>query len=394
MSNDLTAFNPEYWANEMQEVFFKENVAIKIANTDLRSLLNDGDTVNRPYRSKPRTQTYTKGTDITAKDRSGTNETLVVDTAKVAPFYVDDLDAIQNKWDSASLFAKDCMRQLNNVLDQVVSGEYSNAGDDLFSDDVGGSGATTPIAITTSNIQQVFTAAGRKLDMEDVPQDQRFALIGPHMLETLRLYIGGRDTDYADAVGRNGMVMERFGFKIYYSNNVAFSATWTPANNPTDGDTVSIAGVTFTFKATPALAGAVDIGSDTAGSIANLVAAIMDTGTVGTTYIALSDENRWKIEKSGIVATDGTTVMTIVGYGDISVAASEAADPWSVQVQHSLFGRVGATDLVVQKSPSIVFRDAEKRLGKYVYPWMLYGKKTFYEYKRQLLDVNIDASSF
>jgi hypothetical protein len=39
-------FNPAYWAKEMQQIFFKENRAISLANTELRTLLNDGDTVN------------------------------------------------------------------------------------------------------------------------------------------------------------------------------------------------------------------------------------------------------------------------------------------------------------------------------------------------------------
>jgi len=38
--------NPEFWAAEMQVVFFKENVAIALANTQLRDVLNKGDVVN------------------------------------------------------------------------------------------------------------------------------------------------------------------------------------------------------------------------------------------------------------------------------------------------------------------------------------------------------------
>jgi len=38
-------FNSEYWAKEMQKIFFKDNVAIALANTELRAVLADGDTV-------------------------------------------------------------------------------------------------------------------------------------------------------------------------------------------------------------------------------------------------------------------------------------------------------------------------------------------------------------
>ena len=173
MANSLTAFNPEYWAREMQIIFFKENVAIELANTEFREVLSDGDIINKPFRSHLVVKAYVKGTDIVAQDVSGTNEQLTVATAKVVPFYVDDIDKMQNKWELADQFAADSQRMLNNVLDQVIAGEYTNATSDVFNADVGGAGATTTIPVTTSNIQQIFTAASRKLDGLNIPQANR-----------------------------------------------------------------------------------------------------------------------------------------------------------------------------------------------------------------------------
>lgn len=405
MSNSLGngVFNPAFWSREMQTVFHKENVAIALANTELRSYLKAGDVVHKPYRTPPEVRTYTKGTDITVRDVHGADEYLTVDTAQVVPFYVDDLDKIQNGYDLASKFAGDAQRMLNNKLDQAFAGQYSAADNDVYADDVGGSGSTTAISVTTSNIQNLFTAAGRMLDQTDVPQSGRFALIGPRLLETLRLYIGGKDTTMADIVGNNGKVSERFGFEIYYSNNLAFTATWTPADNPSANDTVTIAGVTFTFVATPSSAGQVDIGGDTEASIALLVSAInnvalYDQGDgaasgAGLGYYEVTDANRWLLTKAGIVATATATTMTIVGYGDIVVSSLQSGE-WSVQTQHMLCGLKGAVDLVVQKSANVEFRTAEKRLGRYVYPWHLYGIKTFDDGDAQLVDVNINASSW
>lgn len=85
-----------YWAAEMQGIFFKESVALALANTELRADLRDGDTLHKPYRSYLAGQTYTKGTDIsTFNDLTATDEYLTVDTAKVVPFYVDDIDRIE-----------------------------------------------------------------------------------------------------------------------------------------------------------------------------------------------------------------------------------------------------------------------------------------------------------
>lgn len=403
MANTLGngVFNPEFWANEMQVVFFKENVAISLSNTELRDQLSVGDTLHKPYRSKPTVTSYTKGTDITVSDRSGTDEYLLVDTAKISPFYVDDLDKIQNKWDMASRFAQDGMRMLNNVLDQVVLAEYSNANSNVYAADIGGSGATTAIVLSTANVQNVFTAASRKLDQLDIPQGQRFAVIGPRVLEILRLQVANRETGIGDVVSENGRIGNRFGFELYYSTNVPFTATLTTSAAIGNNETVTINGCTFTFKDTlTGAAGEVYSGGTDADTTTQLVAAInaCSTGVEGTgnTYRLPSDANRWKIAKAGIAATDATTSLTIVGYGDIAVSETmaQSANVWSLQQQHLLFGMKGATDLVVQKSPNVEFRVAEKRLGRYVYPWMLYGKKTFADMKDALVAVHLDASSW
>lgn len=399
MANSLTAFNPEYWANEMQPVFYKENVAIAIANTAYRSILSDGDVLNRPYRSALKSQTYSKGTDVTLQDVKSTNEQLSVDTAKIVPFYVDDLDRIQNKWDTVSVFAKDAMRRLNNELDRAVLSEYASAASYMDAGDVGGSaGSNITVAGTgTVNVNKVFARAKTKLGMLDVPFGGAFAVVGPHTLEELALYVSGRETTFGDTVGMNGLVGNRFGFEIRVSNNLPFTASLATATNPTANDTMTIAGVTFKFVATPSAAGDIDIGADAATTTDNIVAAINGSGTPGTsTYIDISDADRERLINAGIVATDNTTSIGIVGYGDIDTSETFTAvgNVWSAQTQHSLFGIKGATDLVVQKAPNVEFRQPEKKLGRTVLPWMFYGKKTFTMETRKLVDIKIDASGF
>ena len=401
MSNDLTAFNPEYWAKEMQTIFYKNNVAIGLANTELRDQLEFGTTINKPYRSHARVTSYTKGTDITVADRTSANEYLTVDTAKITPFYVDDLDKIQNKWDAASKYAADGMKLLNNVLDQAVFAEYSNASSDVYAADIGESGATTAIALTQANIQKVFSASARKLDSLDIPADKRFAVLGPRMLETLRLYVGNKETGFGDTVSNNGLIANRFGFRLLYSNNLPFSATLTTSAAIANGETITINGCTFTFAdSMGSTAGSVYSGGTDADTTTQLVAAInaCTTGTEGTgnTYRLPTDKNAWKIAKAGVVATDATTTMTLVGYGDIGVSETmgQADNVWSVQVQHALFGMVGATDLLVQKAPNVEFRVAEKRLGRYIYPWMNFGKKTFADMTDALVAIHLNASGY
>jgi hypothetical protein len=59
---------------------------------------------------------------------------------------------------------------------------------------------------------------------------------------------------------------------------------FTFTSNVAANDTVVIGATTYTFVASPSSAYDVDIGGDLATSIDNLVAAINDSGTAGTTY--------------------------------------------------------------------------------------------------------------
>ena len=397
-NNSLTAFNPEYWTPTMQETFFKESVALGIANTELRADLKDGDTLHKPYGGYAKVQTYTKGADITVRDINSTDDYLTVSTAKVASFYVDDIDRVQNKYDAIKEFASGAMKQLNNVLDQaVVYAGVTYAATTLTGASIGE--AAGPIVFTTANCANVFTAAGRVLNTANRTGGERFALIGPRMLETLQQYVGGRETGFGDTVSDNGRVANRFGFGLRLSNNLYFTATLTTSGTWLNGETVTINGVTFTAKDTAATAGDVDLGANPAAFTALLVKAINDDSTAhdtAATWYQLSDENRQLLDAAGIVAVDGTTSITISGYGDIVVSetSADAANVWSVQYQYALMGQVGSIDLVTQVTPNVVFRDAQLRLGKYVHPWMLYGTKVFERMKKNLVAVRIDASSW
>jgi len=362
-----------------------------LASMEERAMLKDGDVVHRPFRSDLRVKTYTKGTAVTVTDVSSTDESLTVDTAKIVPFYVDDLDQLQNKWDTVNKFADDAADRLEEFIDADFLGEVAQADSSVDDGDIGGTSGNA-IVLSTSNVLSVFAAAGKKLNNLRIGMENRFAVVSPSVHQILVEYVGGKDTSLGDSTGTNGHVGKFMGFDLYMSVNTYYTATWTPADNPTEADTVTINGVVFTFNATPSGAGSVDIGGSTAVSIDNLVAAINDSGTAGTTYIQLSDADRAALE--GCVATDGTTNMTIAfeGGAEATLAASETADPWSAEVAHMMFGQNGAIDVVVQKSPTVVFKEVPDKLGKNVLPWMLYGLKTFDEGDAQLVDVQIDGS--
>ena len=204
----------------------------------------------------------------------------------------------------------------------------------------------------------------------------------------------------------NGNIGKYMGFELFVSNGCAVTAELLVGTQPTDGDTVIVNGVTWTFKTTlGTTAGNVLIGGSATAAVTNLTSALNNTeGTAAgavsalSKYVEVTAANRDLL--IGLAATDGTTKVTIVFEGIGTVTLSEtltaAADVWTAnkQIQHNLFGRKGAVDLVIQKRPNIDVKEVPDKLGKNVLPWTLYGLKTFAEGARELVDVRIRQDAF
>ena len=398
MSNSLGngLLNKAYWSKKMQEYRKKKLVAMAICDVSEKAGLSSGDTIHKPYSSEVVGQSYTKGTAFTVQDVSAVDDTLTVSTARVAPFYIDDVDKIQNSYSAADEFSGKAQDKLNRFVDADVLAEYANATSYIDAGDVGGS-AGTSITPDTTNINKIFTAAGRKLNLLNVAPENRFAVISPSILEVLQQYTAGKDTAVGDKVMDNGYIGSRFGFDLYVSNNLTYSAVWTPSDNPTAAETFIIGGVTFTFKAYTMTAGALHIFSDTENTLANMAVALNAPATAiveatNAGYGALSAANQAKLE--GITATATSTALTITfpGGGE-TVGGGTAQGTWSSEIVHMLFGQKGATALVMQKEPSIEIKDVSDKLGKNFAPWMLYGLKTWNNNKELLVDGRILATA-
>lgn len=395
MANNLTAFNPEYWSNRMQVVRFNEPVFRALASYEERAMLKNGDTVHRPYRSRLTAQTYTKNTAVTIQDVTATDEYLSVDTTKVVPFYVDDLDELQNKWPTVNKFADDAGKELYDYIDADFLYEVVNATSSLDDGDVGGTSGTS-IDLTTSNIAKMFAAAGKKLDRLNIDRKNRYAVISPTVHQLLLEKMDGKDTALGDEIGMNGKIGKYMGFELYLSNNLYWTGRWTPANQPSDADTITIAGVTITFETgTIETAGEVKSETDLSTTLTNLVNFLNAPSTsISGKHQALTDPDAINA-LSGITASSSGTYLTVTwkGGSEAVVSASEVNDPWSLETVYLMFGQKGAVDLVVQQAPKVVFKEVQDKLGKNVLPWTMYGKKTFTEGARALVQVKVDSAT-
>ena len=396
-----------YWSRRMQRTNYRQAVYVAIVNMEEQATLTKGNVVHRPYRSTLYPRTYTRGTAVTIRDLTDTDESLTVNTSMVVPFYIDDLDALQHNYRVLNEYADDAATVLKNWIDGDVLGEYVNATSSVDDATINGGTAANGFTSTTANILKMFTEAKKKLKKQNIAGglENLFAVISPEVESVLMSFFANRETPLGDSTGVNGNIGQYMGFKLYVSNSLSFSARLVTSTIFTAGDTITINGVVFTAAADAgaAVAGEFSIQATAALCTTQFVAALNNTtgyaaaAGAADTYFEVSAANRDLL--MGMTATDGTTYIDIVFEGVGIVAVSEtltpAADVWTgaKQIQHQLFGKVGATDLVIQAKPNVEVKDVPDKLGKNVLPYTLYGLKTFTEGKKALVDVQVRADS-
>jgi hypothetical protein len=393
---DLSSLNKEYWANEMQMPLFVENTAVFLADMEPSNVLTaDGKKYHKPIISTPKTGTYTPYSAITDNQLKSSDQYLEVDQFKYANEVIDDTDKKQNFYDAASFAAQSMQKSLNNLIEQHWLSQVTSALNTVDAGSVGGT-AGSYIQLTTANTIKVFTAAHTKLDSQDAPTGNRYAVVGPHTLATLREVKASRQDQLGDKVLENGIVGNWLGWTIVVNNNLPFSALLKVATQPSDGNTVTIAGVTFTFKTTlGSTAGNVLIGQDAAAARANLAAAVAGSTGAGSTYIEVSSNNRHVLSKRSISMTTAED-MALSGFGDIVVSETltNAADVWSEQKQKSVFLVRGAIDLAVQMPSKVEVVRSDTMFADKIRALEMFKAKAFDDGARLLVSVNIDASQW
>jgi len=403
MANSLDASLKEVWSRDYQDMTEKVRVYSNIANFRLESDLKKGDVAHRPYMSDVEVNTLGSEGSYTRQDITSTDESLTINQEKEATFYIQDIEHWQSHYPTREKMAQRCAIKLNQQIDGDVLGEYDQADHTIDDSELGGTSGHG-ITLSTSNIIKPFTVAGRKLEVVDNPNENRWAVISPHFYQLLLERLEGKESVLGDKTGVNGHVGKYMGFDLYQSNATGWSGTLAMATNPTNGDTVTINGVTFTFVDTlGTTAGNVHITTSAAKTVDSLVAAINTPGTSVASgddagFVALSSADQAKLKN--ITATDGTTSITLKaeghGYVAVSETLTDTTDCWSTgyEIQHLLFGQGRPVDLVVQRAPKMMIKDRTGYIGNDIVNYIVYGLKTFDDGDRRLVDVKVDSSSF
>jgi hypothetical protein len=404
MANSIADLRPEFWAKEAQRSLFVENRAMAIANTQLRNILaGEGRKAHRTIMSYPASTTYTPGSDITATALTGSKETLEVDTFLASLVTIDDTEEKQSIIALGSLAMHRMMKDHNNRIEQAVLGQITNAAHSLDDGNVGGTSGNNMV-LGTDVVPQVFVSADTKLDAIDAPKAGRTAVVGSHFMRWLKLQQAGRDTVFGDGVNTRGVVANLFGWDIIESNNLPYTAVLSMATDPSNNDTVTIAGVTFTFHTTlPTTPGglhATGTVDNTRLNFANALnapaTAITESASAGYTPISAEDVFLLR-DKRRITAVDsaGADTLTITGFGDITVAETFTAggNVWGSQRQDSLFCVRGCVDQVVQMPPKVETGRVPLQFADIVKSLLGYGVKTYADGAREMVRVKINAGT-
>jgi len=400
-------------SNRMQVTRYSTPVYAQQASFEEREKLKNGEAVVRPTFSRFYADTYTRGSDMTEQNYTEASETLTIGTSKAILAPVDDLDLIQHNESLMGQLSANLMAAINKDVDADYLGEVVNATSTVDASDFGGS-AGAGISIDATNVLQVFPAVMRKLQLQDVDitgmTDPRplagnqkpggkagFANMNPYFLEQLTYALAGRETVGGDMMGKAGYINTYFGFDNFVTTNGLWTGVLSMATTPSDGDTVVINGVTFTFKTTlGSTAGNVLIGGSADVARANLATLINTPGTTTANGVALSTANQRLLSRMTATNDNSANTLTLVakGYGYVVVdeTFTDATDAWTKEISSQMFGQKGAVDMVLQAKPQVKTSDIPKQLGVYVKPYVLYGKKTFTEGAKALVQVKIDSS--
>lgn len=394
----------EHFDNAYQEIFQKVLVGKEICNTRFEPVLRYGESVERVAYSidAVRVRNTVKGSDSTIDPITDSSELLTINLSKEAVFNIHDDEVVQSgPLNPGENIGGQVAIKVAADLDARIFYEVKNAYQTFDTGDLTTLVSTgVPITLSSTTTPQMARRMPAKLRRGANQVLNNMAFVGDSFaLSSIEEYLMGKEIDLAASIFANGYSGKMSMGEIYCSENLTGEAVLNLSQNVTDGDTITINGVVFTFKtalSAPAVAGEVVLGANVAATRVNLAAAINAPGTTTATFTALSAADQLVITDTlKLVATDSvpTTKVTIVGTGSgrmiLAEGLTHADNVWTYNFIHCYYGKKGAIDLVVQDMKEVDMRVADKSRSTNVFSSYLAGIKVFADGAKKFLDVKI-----
>jgi len=375
------------------------SVAVAVANTEFRSDLVNGQSIDYVYNTRLGWRAYTQYADQNIQETTATSDKLLVNQALISTFKYDITDRTQNA--SAEEFlaerASEASYELRNNVDSQVLANVTSASYDIDDGDIGGT-AGNDIALTTSNCYKTFSKTRAKLASNGVEDDRDwYVVVSPDVTSVIEQSMVASGFNTADDALANGYKGKFGGFKIYESNNVLHTQTAT-LDTVIATDVLTVAGVTFTVVAAPSAAGEVDLGASDAATAVNLAAAINNTNGYAagagsaTAYFEVSDDNRNTLNRKNVVATASGDTVILTTAGTTAVSSVDTTITVGDESSLLLGGRIGNVHLVMQKEIMSQVNQEPKSFVKNYLSYVLFGTKMFAkEGSDRAVEINIAA---
>lgn len=247
-------FQAEIYSQKVLKFFRRASVVEDITNTDYAGEIeNYGDTVRIIKEPTVSISAYTRGAVVTPQDLADDEITLEVDQAQAFAFKVDDIEERQSHVNFEAMATSSGAFSLKrnydkNVLQAMLDGAGIKGASGSVDTDSNLGTAGTPVTVTGSDagddVVNLMALMARKLDEQDVPEENRWFVAPPRVYENL--YKAGAKIVEVQVTGddvsplRNGLVTNQkiMGFTLYKSNALRQSADAT-----TTTDMVSVSGV-------------------------------------------------------------------------------------------------------------------------------------------------------
>lgn len=393
----------QVYVNTYQEIFQKVLVGLKIANMRFQSGLKFGESVTRTKVdiSGVQVRDITILTDRTIDDISDSEELLTINYNKGTTFRLSTKEMIQaGPLNPAMYVGGKVAHKTATVVDADILFETTNAFADFDNGDLTTTLSTgTPITLNSTTVPQMVSRMPAKLRSNNQILTDMVFVTDSYGASDITQYLMGKQIDNSLSVFKNGYSGQiSSGAEMYISENLTGEAVLGLATQPTANDTVTINGLVYTFVASPAVEGDVDLGADVDATRANLAAAINGGAGAGTAYIAWTTTAKVNaFANLAAVATNDNTAntLTIVARGSGRLAVSETltvgGDTFTKNFIHSYFGKKGAIDVVMQEEVDMEMRDETKQRTTNIFSESLYGILAFEDGRQQFLDVHIAA---
>lgn len=216
----ITNFVPDLWTAKILVALRKKAVAGSLVNRDYEGEIKRmGDSVKITSINDVTIGSYTAHNDITWEDIDDATRSLVIDQAKYFAFELDDIERAQavNGGAVMNQAIDNATYQLRDTADAFLLAAMNTATQGT-ANDLG----TVAIHTIAKNLYDSFVDLAVTLDVDNVPEEGRFAVVSPALHgRLLKLDEFVTPGDQAGPSARtNGYIGSVAGLDLYKSNNL------------------------------------------------------------------------------------------------------------------------------------------------------------------------------